>query len=99
MTSLRLLGVLVRQRLQLAWNGLWRGPGRLRRLGGASLMAVIAVVFVALAGLNAGALLDRLARAAPDAGREATAALGRGAVLRSLLTSFGSALLHLFMAS
>jgi hypothetical protein len=92
------LGLLLRQRLQLFWNRLAKGPRRLRRLVGAGLAVAVSVGFVTVAGLNMGVLVDRVARTDPLAATEALPVLLVGVTALTLVTSLSSAFHHLFMA-
>lgn len=93
-----MLGLLLRQRARLFWNRLARGPRRIRRLIGAALALVFTVGFVVLAGLNAGTLVDRVARIDPVAATDALPVLLMGATVITLVTSLSSAFHHLFLA-
>jgi ABC-2 type transport system permease protein len=92
------LSVLLRQRVRLFWNRLSRGPRGGRRLTGAVLATVFTVGFVLFAGLNAGQLVQRVARADPQAAIEALPALLIGVTVLTLVTSLSSAFHHLFLA-
>lgn len=93
-----MLGLLLRQRARLFWNRLGRGPAHRRRIVGAILVTVFTVGFVVLAGLNAGLLIDRVARTDPLAATEALPVLLIGVFALTLVTSLSSAFHHLFLA-
>jgi len=92
------LAVLIQQRLRLFWNRLARGPRRVRRLVGAGLATVFTVAFVIMAGLNAGSLVERVARIDPAAAADALPVLLLGVTAITLVTSLSSAFHHLFLA-
>ncbi|MCA1647634.1 MAG: hypothetical protein LC797_19945 [Chloroflexi bacterium] len=93
-----MLALLLRQRARQLWNRLARGPGRTRRLVGTGLAAVFTIGFVALAGVNAGNLVERVARIDPLAATEALPVLLLGVVAVTLVTSLSSAFHHVFLA-
>src|SRR5437870_8048924 len=93
-----MLGLLLRQRARLFWNRIGRGRRRTRRILGAFLVTVFTIGFVVLAGLNAGLLLDRVARTDPLAATEALPVLLIGVFALTLVTSLSSAFHHLFLA-
>src|SRR5207244_8891965 len=95
---MRARGRLLRQRARLAWNRITRGPRRTRRILSTSLLVVFTVGFVVLAGLNAGQLVDRVARADPSAAASAVPVLLVGVAALTLLTSLSSPFHHLFLA-
>jgi hypothetical protein len=89
---------LLRQRARLQWNRLTRGPRRARRVVGTSLLVAFTVAFVILAGVNAGQLIDRVARADPTAAARALPVLLIGVTALTLVTSLSSAFHHLFLS-
>src|SRR6266852_4822246 len=91
------LALLLRQRARLLWNRLAKGPRRIRRLVGTGLAPVFTVAFVVLAGLNAGILVDRVARIDPVAATDALPVLLLGVTVITLVTSLSSAFHHLFL--
>lgn len=93
-----MLELLLRQRARLLWNRLAKGPRRIRRLVGTGLALVFTVAFVVLAGLNAGILVDRVARIDPVAATDALPVLLLGVSVITLVTSLSSAFHHLFLA-
>ena len=94
-----MLGLLLRQRVRLFWNRVGRGPRRTRRVLGAVLAAtVFSIGFVVLAGLNAGLLIERVARTDPVAATEALPVLLIGVFALTLVTSLNNAFHHLFLA-
>ncbi len=93
-----MLALLLRQRARLLWNRLAKGPRRIRRLVGTGLALVFTVAFVVLAGLNAGVLVDRVARIDPVAAADALPVLLLGVSVITLVTSLSSAFHHLFLA-
>jgi hypothetical protein len=93
-----MLALLLRQRARLFWNRLAKGPRRIRRLVGAGLTMVFTVGFVVLAGLNAGALVERVARIDPVAAVDALPVLLLGVAAITLVTSLSSSFHHLFLA-
>src|SRR5579859_4652624 len=93
-----MLGLLLRQRMRLFWNRLGRGPRHTRRILGAILVAVFTIGFVVLAGLNAGVLVERVARTDPRAATAALPVLLIGVFALTLVTSLSSAFHHLFLA-
>ena len=90
--------VLLQQRGRLLWNGITHGPGNLQRKVGAAFVVVFTVGFIVLAGLNAGALLDRVARTDPVAALRLIPALLAGVSVLTLVTSLSSAYHYLFFA-
>jgi len=92
------LGVLLRQRVRSGWNRATRGPHRVRQLSGTSLALVFTFGFVVLAGINAGALLDNVARNDPEAALLGLPVLLVGVAVLTLVTSLSSAFHHLFLA-
>ena len=90
--------LLLRQRARLQWNRLTRGPRRIGRILGTMFLVVFTVGFVILAGLNAGQLVDRVARADPDAAANALPVLLVGVSALTLVTSLSSAFHHLFLS-
>jgi hypothetical protein len=92
------IALLLRQRLREFWNRWSRGPRRRRRLAGAALAAVLGVGFVVLAGLNAGQLIQRMARGDPESATAALPVLLVGVTALTLVTSLSSAFHHLFAA-
>ena len=92
------LVLLLRQRARMQWNRLTRGPRRARRIIGTSFLVVFTVGFVILAGLNAGRLVDRVARADPSAAASALPVLLVGVTALTLVTSLSSAFHHLFLS-
>ena len=93
-----MLALLLRQRARVVWNRLAKGPRRVRRLIGTGLALVFTAAFVVLAGLNAGILVDRVARLDPVAAADALPVLLLGVSAITLVTSLSSAFHHLFMA-
>ena len=93
------LGLLVRQRCQAAWNRLTCGQHRARRMLGTGLAVGFTFGFVLLAGLNAGMLVDRVARVDPQTAVQALPVLLVGVSVLTLLTSLSSAFHHLFLAA
>ena len=93
-----MLALLLRQRARLLWNRLAKGPRRIRRLVGTGLALVFTVAFVVLAGLNAGVLVDRVARIDPVAAIDALPVLLLGVTVITLVTSLSGAFHHLFLA-
>src|SRR5207237_1848241 len=93
-----MLSLLVRQRAQLVWNRLTRGPRRVRQIIGAAVTIAFTLAFVVAAGLNAGLLVDRVARADPAAAVQALPVLLAGVVVLTLVTSLSSAFHNLFLA-
>jgi ABC-2 type transport system permease protein len=93
------LALLVRQRARLLWNQLAKGPRRGRRIVAAGLALVFSIGFVILAGLNAGVLLERVARIDRAATVNALPVLLVGVTTLTLVTSLSSAFHHLFLAS
>ena len=93
-----MLALLVRQRVRMFWNRLSRGRGQVRRLVGTGLATVFTVAFVLVAGLNAGALVERVARIDPIAATEALPMLLVGVAMLTTVTSLSSAFHHLFLA-
>jgi ABC-2 type transport system permease protein len=92
------LALLLKQRARLLWNRLAKGPRRIRRLIGTGLALVFTVAFVVLAGLNAGILVERVARIDPVAATDALPVLLLGVTVITLVTSLSSAFHHLFLA-
>jgi len=92
------LALLLRQRARLLWNRLTKGPRRVRRLIGAGLALIFTIAFVVLAGLNAGILVERVARIDPVAATDALPVLLLGVSVITLVTSLSSAFHHLFLA-
>src|ERR1700716_3454830 len=93
-----MLALLLRQRARLFWNRLAKGPRRIRRLVGAAVAMVFTVGFVVLAGLNAGILVERVARIDPVAATDALPVLLLGVSAITLVTSLSSSFHHLFLA-
>jgi ABC-2 type transport system permease protein len=93
-----MFGLLLRQRLQLFWNRVVRGRRRALRLVGVALVTVFSVGFVVLAGLNAGLVVERIARTDPLAAIEALPVLLIGAFALTFVTSLSGAFHHLFLA-
>jgi hypothetical protein len=93
-----MLALLLRQRARLFWNGLTKGVRRTRRLVGTGLAMVFTVGFVVLAGLNAGTLVERVARIDPVAAADSLPLLLLGVMAITLVTSLNSAFHHLFLA-
>ena len=94
-----MLAVLLRQRGRLLWNRVTRGQRRGRRILGTTVAAVFTFGFVAFAGLNAGVLVDRVARVDPVAAVDALPVMLASVAVLTLITSLSSAFHHLFMAS
>ncbi|MBV9582630.1 MAG: hypothetical protein JO057_28940 [Chloroflexi bacterium] len=93
-----MIGVLLRQRCQLAWNRVTRGPQHLRKLLGSTLAFVVAFGFVVLAGLNAGLVVERVAQTDPQIAVQALPVILVGVTVLTLVTSLSSAFHHLFLA-
>ena len=93
-----MLGLLVGLRVRLAWNRATRGPRRVRQMLGAAITLVFSVGFVVLAGLNAGALLNGVARTDRAAAVDGLPVLLAGVAVLTLVTSLSSAFHHLFLA-
>ena len=92
------LALLLRQRARLLWNRLAKGPRRVLRLVGTGFALVFTIAFVVLAGLNAGILVDRVARIDPGAASDALPVLLLGVSVITLVTSLSSSFHHLFLA-
>jgi len=92
------LGLLLRQRVRMVWNRVWRGPRRGWRAAGAVLATGVGIAFVLLAGLNASQLVQRVARTDPQAATAALPVLLVGVTALTFVTSLSSAFHHLFMA-
>jgi ABC-2 type transport system permease protein len=92
------LALLLKQRARLLWNRVAKGPRRIRRLIGTGLAVAFTVGFVVLAGLNAGILVERVARIDPVAATDALPVLLAGVAAITLVTSLSSAFHHLFLA-
>ena len=90
--------LLLRQRARLQWNRVTRGPRRTGRILGTTFLVVFTVGFVILAGLNAGQLVDRVARADPAAAANALPVVLVGVTALTLVTSLSSAFHHLFLS-
>lgn len=95
---MRSLVLLLRQRARLLWNRITRGPRRARRILGTSFLVVFTLGFVLVAGLNAGQLVDRVARTDPAAAASALPVLLVGVTGLTLVTSLSSAFHHLFLS-
>lgn len=93
-----MLALLLRQRARLLWNRIAKGPRRIRRIIGTGLGLIFTIGFVVLAGLNAGILVERVARIDPVAATDALPLLLLGVAVITLVTSLGSAFHHLFLA-
>ena len=89
--------LLIGQRLRQFWNRLVRGPRRIRRLIGGTIALVFGVAFVTIAGLNAGAFVDRLDSIDPELGGRALALVLVGLTALTLVSSMSSAFHHLFL--
>jgi hypothetical protein len=74
------LAILLRQRARLLWNRITRGRNRGRNMLGAVLAVGFTFGFLAVAGINAGALVDRVARVDPAAAVQALPVLLVGIV-------------------
>ena len=96
--GLEILALLLCQRGRLGWNRIWRGAQPARRRAGSVLTLAILAAFVAIAGLNAGFVIDRLARTDRIAALQVLPVLLVAAVALTLVTSVGSAFHHLFAA-
>jgi hypothetical protein len=96
--SASILVVLLRQRGQLLWNRVTRGPGSFQRKIGATFVVVFTIGFIILAGLNAGLLVDRVARSDPVAAVRLVPVLLAVVSALTLVTSLSSAFHHLFLA-
>src|SRR5689334_4566699 len=92
------LALLLRQRARLAWNRATRGPRRVRNVLGATFAFVFTFGFVVLAGLNAGLVVDRVARTDTAAAVQTLPLLLAGVTILTLVTSLSSAFHHLFLA-
>src|SRR5690242_218222 len=93
-----MLRLLIGQRLRLGWNRVTRGPRRGRRSLGAAVTVVFLVGFLVLSGLNAGTLIDRIARTDPTVATLALPTLLFAVMFLSFVTSLGGAFHHLFLA-
>jgi Putative ATP-binding cassette len=93
-----MIRVLLAQRMRQAWNRATRGPRRVRKIGGSLFAVVFTSGFVILAGLNAGQVIDRVARIDESAAVQGLPVLLVGVTVLTLVTSFGSAFHHLFLA-
>ncbi len=93
-----MLALLLRQRARLLWNRIVKGPRRIRRIIGTGLALIFTIGFVVLAGLNAGVLVERVARIDPVAATDALPLLLLGVAVITLITSLSSAFHHLFLA-
>jgi putative ABC exporter len=93
-----MIQVLVALRVRMAWNRVTRGPRRVRQMLGAAVTLVFSVGFVVLAGLNAGALLNGVARTDRAAAMDGLPVLLVGVALLTFVTSLSSAFHHLFLA-
>ena len=94
-----MLAFLLHQRMRLFWNRLRRGPRRGRAVFGTLFAVGFAFWFIAVAGLNAGAIIQRLNSADPSLTGQALALLLVGIVGLTFLSSVSSAFHHLFAAS
>jgi hypothetical protein len=92
------IGVLVRQRGQVAWNRAARGPQRVRRTIGATVAFVLTFGFVVLAGFNAGLIVERIAQTDPQTAVLMLPMILVGVTVLTLVTSLSSAFHHLFLA-
>jgi hypothetical protein len=92
------LGLLLRLRVRLGWNRIMRGPRRTWHVLGAVITVLFTFWFVLLAGLNAGALLEGVARTDRAVAVQGLPVLLAGVVLLTLVTSLSSAFHHLFLA-
>src|SRR5258708_21197 len=92
------LALLLRHGGRVGWDRLARGPRRVRRLIGTGLALLFTVAFVVFAGLNAGTLVERVARIDPVAATDALPLLLLGVSVITLVTSLSSAFHHLFLA-
>jgi hypothetical protein len=90
--------VLLRQRAQQAWNRATRGPQRVRNMLGATFAFALTFGFVVLAGINAGLLVERIARNDPQLALQALPVILLGVAVLTLVTSLSSAFHHLFLA-
>ena len=95
---MKTLLLLLRQRGQLAWNRATRGQRRVRTILGSVTAVVFTTGFVLLAGLNAGQIVDRVARTDEQTAVEALPVLLVGVSVLTLVTSLSSAFHHLFLA-
>jgi hypothetical protein len=92
------LALLVRLRVRLGWNRATRGPRRVWHMLGAVATVLFTFWFVLLAGLNAGALLEGVARTDRAVAVQGLPVLLAGVVVLTLVTSMSSAFHHLFLA-
>jgi Putative ATP-binding cassette len=93
-----MIRVLVALRVRMAWNRITRGPRRFRQMLGAAVTLVFSVGFVLLAGLNAGTLLNGVARTDRSAAINGLPVLLAGVAVLTFVTSLSSAFHHLFLA-
>jgi hypothetical protein len=93
-----MIRILLAQRLRQAWNRATRGPRRLRKIASSVFAVLFTSGFVLLAGLNAGQVIDRVARIDQSAAVQALPVLLVGVTVLTLVTSIGSAFHHLFLA-
>ena len=91
--------LLLAQRFRQFWNRFVRGPRRIGRIVGGTFALVFGVAFVAIAGLNAGAFVDRLDNIDSELGGRALALLLVGLTALTLVSSMSSAFHHLFLGS
>jgi hypothetical protein len=89
---------LLRLRVRLGWNRATRGPRRVWNMLGAVATGVFTILFVLLAGLNAGALLEGVARTDRAVAVRGLPVLLVGVVALTLVTSLSSSFHHLFLA-
>jgi hypothetical protein len=90
--------LLLRQRWRLLWNRLTRGERRGRRVVGTAFAVTFTIGFVVVAGLNAGLLVERIARSDPRIASDALPALLLGVAGLTVVTSLSSAFHHLFLS-
>ena len=93
-----MVALLLRQRARLLWNRTTRGPRRVRNMLGSSTAIVFTTGFVILAALNAGEVLQRIARIDQQIAVQALPVLLVAVTLITLVTSISSAFHHLFLA-
>jgi len=90
--------LLLRQRGRMALNRATRGPRRVRTMFGSATAIVFTTGFVVLAGLNAGQLVQRVARIDQQVAVQALPVLLVGVTVITVVTSLSSAFHHLFLA-
>jgi hypothetical protein len=93
-----MLALLLRQRARVFWNQKAKGPRRTSRLVGSAFVLAFTACFVVVAGVNAGALVEQVARVDPLAAAAALPVLLLGVAVITLITSLSSAFHHLFLA-